>query len=106
MDALRRERDVLQSELMKRQQQLKLERHLMREKCEIEKEMLIKSWQEKVSAASLNAAASEKSASQPTGKSIINATADAMVCTSFLLLFAVKVVSLRLDDRDCARRPV
>lgn len=77
MDALRHERDVLQNELMKRQQQLKLERHLLREKFEVEKQMLAKTWQEKVTAASL--AVSDKSESQPPDKALISATADAMV---------------------------
>ena len=77
MDALRNERDILQNELMRRQQQLKLERHLLREKFAIEKEMLIKTWQEKVTAAS--AAALERAESQQQDKSLITATADAMV---------------------------
>lgn len=76
MDALRHERDVLQNELMKRQQQLKVERHLLREKFEVEKKNLVKTWQEKVSAASLVAA--DKSESQQPEKSLITATADAM----------------------------
>lgn len=77
MDALRHERDVLQNEVMKRQQQLKLERHLLREKFEVEKKMLIKSWQEKVAAASLTAA--DKSENQQSERTLITATADAMV---------------------------
>lgn len=77
MDALRHERDVLQNEVMKRQQQLKLERHLLREKFEVEKKMLIKSWQEKVTAASLTAA--DKSETQQSERTLITATADAMV---------------------------
>lgn len=77
MDALRHERDVLQNELMKRQQQLKLERHLLREKFEVEKQMLVKNWQEKVTAASL--AVSDKSENQPPDKALISVTADAMV---------------------------
>lgn len=85
MDALRHERDVLQSELMKRQQQLKVERHLLREKFEIEKKNLIKSWQEKVVAASLVAA--DKSESQQPERSLITATADAMVRYYFSLKF-------------------
>ncbi|KAI9557077.1 hypothetical protein GHT06_016875 [Daphnia sinensis] len=76
MDALRHERDILQNELMKRQQQLKMERHLLREKFEVEKKNLIKTWQEKVAAASLVAA--DKSESQQPEKSLITATADAM----------------------------
>lgn len=82
MDALRHERDVLQNEVMKRQQQLKLERHLLREKFEVEKKMLIKSWQEKVTAASLTAAsltAADKSETQQSERTLITATADAMV---------------------------
>lgn len=81
MDALRHERDVLQNELMKRQQQLKVERHLLREKFEVEKKNLVKTWQEKVSAASLVAA--DKSESQQPEKSLITATADAMVGYAF-----------------------
>jgi hypothetical protein len=77
MDALRHERDVLQNEVMKRQQQLKLERHLLREKFEVEKKMLIKSWQEKVTAATLTAA--DKPETQQSERTLITATADAMV---------------------------
>jgi len=82
MDALRHERDVLQNELMRRQQQLKLERHLLREKFAIEKEILIKEWQAKVNSASETAVANKSDSqqtSQPSGKTLISATAEAMV---------------------------
>ena len=84
MDALRHERDVLQNELMRREQQLKLERHLLREKFAIEKEMLIKSWQDKQTAAleavTIDKSDSQQQSSQPAaGKSLISATAEAMV---------------------------
>lgn len=75
MDALRNERDILQNELTRRQQQLKLERHLLREKFTIEKEMLIKTWQEKIA----SAATVDKTESIQQDKSLITATADAMV---------------------------
>lgn len=75
MDALRHERDVLQDELIKRQQQLKVERHLLREKFAVEKEMLIKVWQDKLAAAT----SAQKTSNEPQPNSIINATADAMV---------------------------
>lgn len=76
MDALRHERDVLQNELIKRQQQLKMERHLLREKFEVEKQMLIKTWQEKVAASQT---LTDKAENQPPEKALITATADAMV---------------------------
>lgn len=78
MDALRHERDLLQNELIKRQQQLKLERHLLREKFEVEKQMLIKTWQEKVAAAA-SQTLTDKGENQPPEKALITATADAMV---------------------------
>ena len=71
MDVLRQERDTLQGELLRQQQQLKTERHLLREKFKIEKEMLIKSWQEKLSSAS-------EKAEHNQSNSLISATADAM----------------------------
>lgn len=77
MDALRNERDVLQQELMRRKQQLKLERHLLGEKFAIEKEVLIKTWKEKVASASV--AAAHQSGSNLQDKSLVTATADAMV---------------------------
>lgn len=73
MDALRQERDMLQEELAKRQQQLKVERHLLREKFNVEKDMLVKVWQDKVAAA--NNAQKPLNETNP----IFNATADAMV---------------------------
>lgn len=76
MDILRKERDDLQRELMNRQEQLKIERNLLREKFEVEKEMLIKKWQEKVA---VSLSASNKSTMQSTDKTLITATADAMV---------------------------
>ena len=85
MDALRHERDVLQNELMRRQQQLKLERHLLREKFAIEKEMLVKSWQDKLTAAKGTSESKQDNHQQAsqltttTGKSLISATAEAMV---------------------------
>ena len=50
MDVLRHERDQLQNDAIKRQQQIKLERHLLLEKFKIEKEMLNKGWEDKVAA--------------------------------------------------------
>lgn len=73
MDSLRHERDMLQEELIKRQQQLKVERHLLREKFAVEKDMLVKIWQEKLAAAT----SAQKPVAEP--NPIINVTADAMV---------------------------
>lgn len=100
MDALRHERDILQNEVMKRQQQLKLERHLLREKFEVEKKMLIKSWQEKVTAASLTAA--DKSESQQSERTLITATADAMVfrSTFYLFLYLIRQFLLEIHNVD------
>lgn len=78
VEVLRAEKDALQNELTRRQEQLKLERQLLREKFAVEKEMLIKSWQQKVAAAS-EVASSTLPETQQAEKSLITATADAMV---------------------------
>lgn len=80
MDALRKERDALQNELINRQEQLRVERQILREKFEVEKQMLIKKWQEKVSS---SLSASNKSGSQSTDNALLSATADAMVVLRF-----------------------
>ena len=90
MDVLRHERDVLQNELMRRQQQLKLERHLLREKFAIEKEILIKEWQAKVTSASEANKSDGQQASQPSGKTLISATAEAMVNLCFMSLLFIE----------------
>lgn len=97
MDALRHERDVLQNELMKRQQQLKLERHLLREKFEIEKQMLVKTWQEKVAAAS-QSAPNKSENHQPSEKTFIAATADAMVLAFLIQCNVITLMCLQLTN--------
>lgn len=77
---MRIERDVLQNELTKRQEQLKLERQMLREKFEIEKQMLNKAWQEKL--AMVFSTPPENLEKHLSEKTLINATADAMVFMS------------------------
>ena len=52
MDALRHERDNLQKELIQCDQQLRMEKHLLHEKFQREKETLNKNWEAKLSAVS------------------------------------------------------
>jgi len=59
MDALRHERDHLQKELIQRDQQLRMEKHLLQEKFHEEKETLNRNWEAKLLAASEKAEQSQ-----------------------------------------------